>query len=397
MAGASGRGREAAAAPNWRVPVTPPNGVARAQIFDGGCTQADIARYRGRVDFTWGARYLDWQPSDVLASRYVQPEILYSHTPPTSWKDYDLAWFRANHPDWVMYKNDRVTPAYGSGTWVPLDLSNPDVREWHFDLVVQPHIDNGAPVIAMDGMMPWNYTSRAGHHGADGTWVQQYTGAKFDADYVADKADYARWITGKLHAVGVAAAGNIFMQRDADTYEYQTSLQMAGELDIVVDEGGFLHRGLSHGMNGLADQSWRNHLGYVQTMLAAGKAVAVVDETSVIRGLDAPASEVAYSLASYFLYKSPGAMLYLGYYYGPFDERPEMDADIGVAVDQAHEVAGGAWVRHYTDGLSVVNPQSAPRRVNVPLPPGQYRDLSGTVVSRCVKLGPVSGTVLTRL
>jgi hypothetical protein len=44
---------------------------------------------------------------------------------------HDLNWFLTNHPDWIVYLGDRVTPAYmgGSAIIVPLDIGNPDVRD----------------------------------------------------------------------------------------------------------------------------------------------------------------------------------------------------------------------------------------------------------------------------
>jgi len=396
VSGISG-GQAEATGPSWPLPVTPPNGVARAQIFDGGTSQADMLTYAGRVDFTWGARYLDWQPADVLPSRYVQPEIVYSHNPPTDWQQYDLAWFQANHPDWIMYRNDRTTPAYGSGTWVPIDLTNPAVRSWHFTTIIQPHIDLGWPVIAMDGMLAWNFTARAGHYDAAGAWVQQYTGATLDAQYADDKIDYVQWVVGQLHAQGIAAAGNIFMHRAATAMEYEKSLLIAAELDIVIDEGGIVAHGLTHGTNGMADQDWRDHYDYIRAISALGKAIAVVDETSVADGAAAPDSEVAYSVANYFLYKESGVMLYLGSHYGPFLERDELDTDIGVAAEPPVELSSGAWRRQYSDGLTLVNPTATPGGVTVTLPAGTYHDLSGATVTGSVHLDPVSGTVLTRV
>jgi hypothetical protein len=44
----------------------------------------------------------------------------------------DLAWFQANHPDWIIYTDDQKTPAYmfNDRSWVPLDISNPTVQEF---------------------------------------------------------------------------------------------------------------------------------------------------------------------------------------------------------------------------------------------------------------------------
>jgi hypothetical protein len=51
---------------------------------------------------------------------------------------HNIDWYKANHPDWVSYKNDRISPAhefrYSFGFDTPVDVMNPAVREylWRF-------------------------------------------------------------------------------------------------------------------------------------------------------------------------------------------------------------------------------------------------------------------------
>src|SRR2546429_9873306 len=52
---------------------------------------------------------------------------------------HDLAHWKAAHPDWVLYKCDRVTPAYEFGDPnMPLDFANPALVSWQIQTYVQP-------------------------------------------------------------------------------------------------------------------------------------------------------------------------------------------------------------------------------------------------------------------
>lgn len=67
----------------------------------------------------------------------------------------------------------------------------------------------------------------------------------------------------------------------------------------------------------------------------------------------------------------------------------EYDAPIGTPTDGATELANHAWIRHYSNGLVLVNPTSAPLQVNVG---AGYKRLSGTQ-DPAVNNGRVESTV----
>jgi hypothetical protein len=52
---------------------------------------------------------------------------------------YDLAWYQQNHPDWILYNCDRVTPlqAYDYLAVIP-DFSNPDFVNWKWENIILP-------------------------------------------------------------------------------------------------------------------------------------------------------------------------------------------------------------------------------------------------------------------
>jgi hypothetical protein len=376
-------GSPAHASPTIPMPVTPDHGVARAQIFDSQVPDKSV--YDGKVDFVWGASSLD-QPEGVLPSKYIAPFISMNAS-------YDTDWMMANHPDWIEYRQDRTTPAWVNGhtNYPPFDFTNPQAREWFFDAYVQPAVDAGWKVIAFDHSNPYNFSIRAGHYDADGNWVQQYSDDQNDPAYTDDLQDWLGYLTTRLHSEGVAVAANVFVQRDPAPIQFAHARQIAGVIDIVIDEGGFVSRQVT---NGISDGAWAGRFSYIRDEVTAGKSVVMIDETSVQDGADAPDGEIQYSVANYFLYKGPGTMLYDGFNYGYWYDRPELDADIGVALGDPAESSSGIWERQYSDGMTFVNPSST-QTVTVPLPAGTWTDLEGNTITGSVTLGPTTGTVLT--
>ncbi|MEU8397951.1 hypothetical protein AB0C28_22380 [Nonomuraea sp. NPDC048892] len=95
-------GARTAKAASLVLPDPPANGIARGQIFDNQIPDKSV--YAGLVDFVWGASTLA-QPAGAVPSGYLP-----------AFRDFDrthtLAWYQANHPDWVVYQADRVTPAW---------------------------------------------------------------------------------------------------------------------------------------------------------------------------------------------------------------------------------------------------------------------------------------------
>ena len=100
---------------------------------------ATIAKY---YSFVWGA-----PPTQISELRAGNPKILLSYYFPF-YRDngsfdnqnlgiqQNLSYWRSFHPDWVLYKCDRSTPAYyaddndQSDNRMPLDFTNPAVIDW---------------------------------------------------------------------------------------------------------------------------------------------------------------------------------------------------------------------------------------------------------------------------
>src|SRR6266849_4604109 len=109
------------------------NNIHPFLLFDGYITRP--ARVAPRYDFITGAKWYN-----VAAYRSANPNIFLTYyityhrdngafTDSTALKS--LAGWQAFHPDWVLYRCDRVTPAFECGNPnMPLDFSNPALGEW---------------------------------------------------------------------------------------------------------------------------------------------------------------------------------------------------------------------------------------------------------------------------
>jgi hypothetical protein len=52
---------------------------------------------------------------------------------------HDLSYWEAVHPDWILYKCDRVTPAYEfDNPNMPLDFANPALESWQIQTYAMP-------------------------------------------------------------------------------------------------------------------------------------------------------------------------------------------------------------------------------------------------------------------
>ncbi|MEV0165881.1 hypothetical protein [Nonomuraea fuscirosea] len=378
-AGALWPGARPANAASLLLPDPSANGIARGQIFDNQIPDRSV--YAGLVDFVWGASTLT-QPAGAVPSGYLP-----------AFRDFDrthtLAWYQANHPDWVVYQADRVTPAweFGNTLYVPIDITNAAVRTYYFSTFVQPLIDQGYPIIGFDNVATPNVYNSAGHYDADGAWVQQYDG-RDDRAWPAAVLGWLGYLAGQLHARDVAMAANITWNASVVLSDIQ---QAVGLVDIYVDEQGFtVHRDSNYN-----DQAWRDKFDFARSV-APGKLYLAINQTTAADLADASQAQVDWAIANYLLYRERLSMMTLcgvGQYH-VFVDHPELHTDIGTPSSAPVQDTTGGWKRGYTGGRVLVNPSST-QAVTMVLPAGTWTDLHGATHSGHITLPPNSGTVLS--
>src|ERR1700686_671659 len=131
------------------------------------------------VDMVWGSNYA-LAPASVYNTAYIPYSVdNFTNT---------VAWYQANHPDWLEYLCDQKTLAFefGTTTLAPLDFANPAVRAYQWRLWVDAPLAQGFGGIAVDTMALTNDWQRCGHFNTSGAWVQQYPGQTDDAAFRHD-------------------------------------------------------------------------------------------------------------------------------------------------------------------------------------------------------------------
>ena len=214
-------------APDMPLFVTFDSRIDAATIRPGAAT----VPWLQQEVFVWGAdsshaatfsAWLALKPQVALS--YYMP---YSRAPAAR-LGFTLAWFQAEHPDWVMYRCDRKTVAFwGDETArlgsVPLDFTNPDVVEWQMANQSSTAYKLGYTAMAFDNFgggarQGANNGQACGVWQRNGSWTQIFQPVP-KGDGALDYAEASvRWIEQakqrmKVHAPGLGIVPNLCIDR----------------------------------------------------------------------------------------------------------------------------------------------------------------------------------------
>ncbi|GAA1599162.1 hypothetical protein GCM10009804_64710 [Kribbella hippodromi] len=366
------------------LPDPPAAGIARGQVFDNAIPDRSV--YAGLVSFVWGASSLA-QPAGAVPSAYMP-----------AFRDFDkthtLAWYEANHPDWIVYTAntpDRSAVAweFNNQTYVPIDFQNPDVRTFYWDSFVQPKIDAGYPIIAFDNIGTFNGYGNAGHYRGS-QWVQQYIGGsagRVDSAWSTAVLDWMSYLSQRLHAAGIGMAANITWNASVQLADM---LQAVSLVDVYVDEQGFT----AHRPGNYNDAAWDDKYNFTRQI--AGQTLHLaINQTTEDTLANATQAQIDWAVANYLLYREQKSMLTIcgvGEYH-VFVDCQQLHTNIGAPSAAPVLDASGAYTRRYQRGMTLVN-KSASATAVVTLPAGTFTDLHGNTVSGQLSLPPNSGSVL---
>ncbi len=347
---------------------------------------ASIAKY---YDFVWGAT-----PNKVAAFRAGNPNIFLSYyisffrdtgTFLNQEAHHDLRYWKATHPDWILYQCDRTTPAYEDNQTnvVPFDFSNPDLINWQVQTYALSASQRGYDAIAADNLNMENLIGACGSY-KNGQWVQRYSGKSDDPQWRADVLTWAARMQIALralqHPLALIPNFSLGFLSPADPIVQQ----VLGHIDGVLDEGGFTN--YSHGY--LTNDKWVQTVQFIKSVQQRHKSYYIVNEFPSI-----DQSAVQWALASYLMCNEHAAAISIvrKQEYGLDLRYPEYTAQLGDPTGEMYTGQNVYW-RDYTHGLSIVNPSSTQTyTVNLS---GQYTDLYGNPVGQTVEMQPHSGMVL---
>ncbi|SFF30699.1 Hypothetical glycosyl hydrolase family 15 [Actinacidiphila alni] len=371
------------------LPQTPDHGVSQAQIFDRGVTDPSV--YAGHVYYVWGS-LSPQQPQGVVGSYYM---TAFRNAP---LRTYTYDWFRTNHPTWIEYTADRTTPAweFGNQVYTPLDVANPEVRQWYFTTIIEPAIAAGYKVIAVDNIGLRNDFKMSGHYDADGNWVQQFSDDPDDATFFDYVNDWLSYLSGGLHARGAAGAFNItfnaslhdFSQDKTEAWLNATRKAIATS-DIWLNEQGFT----VHRPENVTDDEWSMMYDLIREFRC--KPMVIDNKLPTDTWDQASPEQRQWVVANYLLYRErPTMMVMTGLKdYAQYNDIPELDVDLGRPVTGPIGHGTGLWLRSYQHGMTVVNPSSTASRQLIL--PGTWTDLHGVTYSGRTTVPPNTGLVLT--
>jgi hypothetical protein len=348
----------------------------------------DPAAAAHRYDFAWGVGV-----DHVAEMRAANPNIFLTYYFPfyrdggtfTDITPRSLDYWKTTHPDWILYRCDRVTPAFEPDIPnVPLDFSNPALVAWQVATYAQPASENNYDGIAADNVDLRNLFGACGVYN-NGQWVQLYTGQPDDPQW---RANIVAWLTrmqSALHHLRHPLALIPNLALDGVPPTDQVAQQVLKHVDGILDEGGFTN----YGMGYLTDEDWVQTIQFIEQAQRLGKPYYEVNQF-----LSVGRAEVQWALASYLMSKDHLAELFITTIQGYGVERwyQEYAAQLGNPTGPMHQTQN-VYIRPYSRGVSIVNP-SATESYTVTLDGGPYHDLYGNPIERTITLSPHSGMVL---
>ena len=365
------------------------NNIHPFLMFDGHIT--DPAAMASKYDFVSSAKWYNVgayhaaNPNMFLTYYFPFHRDNGTYTDSTAY--LSLGQWKTLHPDWILYKCDRVTPAYEFGApEIPLDFSNPALINYQLQTYALPASQNGYGGITVDNLNMENLFGACGTY-QNGKWVSRYNGKHDDPRWQADVVNWVTQMQQALHNLSHPMA--LILNLGFGTSLTPTSTlvqQILTHSDGILDESGFTHYGDYY----LADQDWLRAIQLATVVQSQGKPFYIVNGFNVMsRG------NVQWALASYLMAKGHFCEVYISTIqnYGIDSWYNEYSAQIGSPAGAMYSSQNVYW-RSYSNGLSIVNP-SARYTYHVKLSSAvSYVDLYGNKVGSTIVLPPHSGLVL---
>jgi hypothetical protein len=399
------------------------------QILDnyGGATPLTTSQIQAEAphyDSVWGSfspSAWDSAHPGMIVSRYTIPnedENLIS--------GHDLAWWQANHPDWVLYACDQNGNPTQDVPWadtgfkdVPLDIHNPAVVSYQVHLLGNYMIANGYNTLAVDNITFVNYmgapnpelepgkTTNAGWYACgiyqNGSFVRRYGSAgssDFDQPDPAWISDLVNWLAQaqQIFATDATLAPyhlHIIINHPVqDSSPSATEQTMLNYVDGMVDENGYTHYGTL-----LTGASFARTLNWVEYLQSHHKAALITDYFCTGSGCSTDVNSLTpqqadWALASYAIGNEGGEDGYTSPAGGSlYSYRPEYSTAYGASCGSFTQPATDVYERKFQGALVIVNASTG--SYNFTLPANHsYRDIEGRTVSSPLLLGAADGYVL---
>jgi len=366
------------------------NDIHAFQVFDGEISKPQATAHAHRYGFVWGSSKPDaWSAGNpnIVTSWYAPFDGDFTTR-------HDLTWWKTNHPDWVLYKCDKKTPAgMGGLTNVPLDISNKAVVRWQLNTYAPTMEQQGYDALGED-LVGLNNANAGCGVWISGVWHQRFTGEKVDDAWTQAVLAWQHYAYGYLHGLSrplMAGVNNVPENRPFGDPEQQ---QLLNNVDFVADESSFTNYGNAYASNAKVELilQW---MKYIQDL---GKSYIVDDKWNTQKLSN---QQFDWAIGTYLLGKYHHAAVFIDHLpgYGYEYWFPQYSASLGHPCGDMYPdpLDTGVYYRKYTHAFVVVNASgNSSFLVNLPLP--TYTDIWGNQVTSPSRIGADDAQILlTRL
>lgn len=361
-------------------------GIHAFQVFDYGISYSQAQNDAHRYNVVWG-------PGKVSAWKNGNPNIIAAWYAPFDGDfttHHDLTWWKANHPDWVLYRCNKTQLASLDGLKnIPLDISNPAVVKWQLSTYVPGVQSQGFNALAMDLVGLNNSTYGCGVW-VKGVWHQKFTGQQVDPTWTAAVIGWHVYAYKWLHALSNPMKLGVNHVPESRPWNDPSELALINAYDFVDDERSFTNYGNSYA----STQEVSLTLQWMKYIQNLGKWW-IDDDKWNTQGISH--QQFGWALGTYLLGKDHYASVWIdhlpgyGYeywysYYNAGIGHPCADA----YADPKH---AGVYYRKYTNAFVVVN-TSASGGYKITLPYSSYTSIYGGTVTSPVSVGPDNAEIL---
>ena len=357
---------------NANMMLSPPGQFGAFQVFDQYAgnliTQAQAVTDGPLYGAVWGARPgmpSSWRTStQTIQAAYYMPQSTDLSYGGWGNAGHNLAWWTANHPDWILYACDPSGNPTSSPAWlaqlpynVPLDIHNPAVVAYQVQAGAAYASSVHYNALSFDQVVFSNPTGSAlgaGYFGcgiySNGSFVRRYV----DQDDPAWEADTLAWAK-QAHQILMADHMKFVVNHPTNNISDPNEQTLLSNVDADLDEVGFS----DYGNWKASFYLFKITVDWMRFAQAHGAAVLIGDKFSQSGPLTS--SQLEYVLATYMMGNEGGSGLFAGNSnaYGSEQYYPQykipMGPPCGDYYGDKNPNSAAIWYRSYTNALAIVN------------------------------------------
>jgi len=356
------------------------------QVFDGDVSDSQASADAHLYDMVWGSQ----KPTAWSSGNHLIDTSWYLPFDTDGTNLHTLAWWKKNHPDWVLYRCDERTPAWAGGVPnIPIDISNPTAVHWQLTTYAPVAESGGYSGIAADLVDLTNSGAGCGVF-INGVWTARFNGQSTDPAWASAVIAWAADAQRYLHSLArplQLGVNNVPEYRPAGDADETALISHA---DYINDESSFTDYGNSYA----SLSKFKSIVAWMQYVQSLNKPWIIVDKWNTQQ---LSTQELGWSLATYLMGKYHYAAMFTDHMpgYGKEYWHPEYGAAVGSPCGDMYPDPSykGVYYRKYTGAFVIVNASNT-AGFTVTLPKPSYTDIDGGSVTSPLLVPADTGRVL---